>query len=35
MLNLQTGSVILRNQTRKDDLVFKNNKQEELFNKFI
>ena len=35
MLNLQTKSLVLRNQVKKDKIDFKNDKQEALYNRFI
>ena len=35
MLDLQTKSLVLRNQARKDNVEFKNDKQEALYNRFI
>lgn len=35
MLDLQTKSLVLRNQTKKDKVEFKNEKQEALYNRFI
>ena len=35
MLNLQTKSLVLKNQTKKDNVEFKNEKHEALYNRFI
>lgn len=35
MLDLQTKSIVLRNQAKKDNVEFKNDKQEALYNRFI
>ena len=35
MLNLQTRSLVLKNQTKKDNVEFKNEKHEALYNRFI
>lgn len=35
MINMTTGSTVLKNQLKKDKVDFKNEKQEALFNSFI